>query len=185
MNHSYRVTVKVRNANLLNAIEKSGLKNRKEFCVAAGISYSFLNELINLKAKPIDINGDYKPEIINLCVFLNVMPCKLFDEDQMYMRLENNVFSFDNSLAQITQLSIDQKKLQIVVESILDGFTQNEQRVISARFGLNTNEKTLKEIGDDFGISSERVRQIEIKALRKLRHPRNSIVLKEFIEVAA
>ncbi len=181
MNNSYRVTIKVRNANLLRAIEKSCNKVGKEFCNKVGINYLQLNDLINLKRNPTDKNGDWIDTVVKLCVFLNVMPCMLFDEDQMNMNIGKNSSEFDSNLNQIKQLSIDEKSLQLTVDKIIGNLTPREEKVIIARFGLDCEEKTLQAIGDDLNVSKDRIRQIEQKALHKLRHPKNSIELKKFL----
>jgi RNA polymerase primary sigma factor len=75
---------------------------------------------------------------------------------------------------------------QILKEQVTDVlFTLNdrEARVLSLRFGLEDGrQRTLEEVGRDFGVTRERIRQIEAKALRKLRHPSRSKKLREFLE---
>ncbi|MDP2025345.1 MAG: RNA polymerase sigma factor RpoD [Pseudomonadota bacterium] len=73
--------------------------------------------------------------------------------------------------------------LQEVTKDILDGLTQREAKVLRMRFGIEMNtDHTLEEVGKQFDVTRERIRQIEAKALRKLRHPSRSDRLKSFID---
>ncbi|ARU31001.1 RNA polymerase sigma factor RpoD [Sulfuriferula sp. AH1] len=73
--------------------------------------------------------------------------------------------------------------LQDVTKEILDGLTQREAKVLRMRFGIEMNtDHTLEEVGKQFDVTRERIRQIEAKALRKLRHPSRSDRLKSFID---
>ncbi|MDD6212542.1 MAG: RNA polymerase sigma factor RpoD [Clostridiales bacterium] len=69
------------------------------------------------------------------------------------------------------------------LDEIMDSLTPREQRVIRMRFGLDDGKiATLEEIGKEFQVTRERIRQIEDKALRKLRHPSRSQKLRDFLE---
>jgi RNA polymerase primary sigma factor len=69
------------------------------------------------------------------------------------------------------------------VEGVLDSLTVRERRVLQLRFGLEDGRsRTLEEVGRDFNVTRERIRQIEAKALRKLRHPSRSRKLKDYLE---
>lgn len=69
------------------------------------------------------------------------------------------------------------------LEEVLDTLTSREEKVLRLRFGLEDGRaRTLEEVGQVFGVTRERIRQIEAKALRKLRHPSRSKKLKDFLE---
>jgi len=69
------------------------------------------------------------------------------------------------------------------VEDVLDSLSLRERRVLQLRFGLDDGRsRTLEEVGNEFGVTRERIRQIEAKALRKLRHPSRSKKLKDYLE---
>ena len=66
---------------------------------------------------------------------------------------------------------------------VLDTLTEREQKVLKLRFGLEDGRaRTLEEVGRRFEVTRERIRQIEAKALRKLRHPSRSKKLKDYLE---
>ncbi|CAI3309007.1 RNA polymerase sigma factor RpoD [Enterococcus cecorum] len=69
------------------------------------------------------------------------------------------------------------------LEDVLDTLTDREENVLRLRFGIDDGRtRTLEEVGKVFGVTRERIRQIEAKALRKLRHPSRSKQLKDFLE---
>lgn len=69
------------------------------------------------------------------------------------------------------------------LEDVLETLTDREEKVLRLRFGLDDGKpRTLEEVGQVFGVTRERIRQIEAKALRKLRHPSRSKKLKDFLE---
>lgn len=73
--------------------------------------------------------------------------------------------------------------LQEQLQSVLDTLSMRERKVIQLRFGLlNGHPRTLEEVGREFGVTRERIRQIESKTLSKLRHPSRSQRLKDFLE---
>ena len=75
------------------------------------------------------------------------------------------------------------KNLSEQLISILDTLTPREEKVIRLRYGIDDGKpRTLEEVGREFNVTRERIRQIEAKALRKLRHPSRSKKLKDFLE---
>jgi RNA polymerase primary sigma factor len=73
--------------------------------------------------------------------------------------------------------------LQDQLERVLDELTKREQRIIQLRFGLTDGHpRTLEEVGREFGVTRERIRQIESKTLAKLRHPSRAQILREYLD---
>jgi RNA polymerase primary sigma factor len=73
--------------------------------------------------------------------------------------------------------------LKLQIAAVLDSLTGRERRVLQLRFGLEDGRaRTLEEVGKEFNVTRERIRQIEAKALRKLRHPSRSRKLKDYLE---
>ncbi|HET7094192.1 MAG TPA: sigma-70 family RNA polymerase sigma factor, partial [Thermomicrobiales bacterium] len=69
------------------------------------------------------------------------------------------------------------------MDDVLGTLSDRERQVLAMRFGLEDGRsRTLEEVGREFGVTRERIRQIEAKALRKLRHPSRSKKLKDYLE---
>ena len=69
------------------------------------------------------------------------------------------------------------------LNEVLDTLTEREQKVLRLRFGMNDGRaRTLEEVGKEFDVTRERIRQIEAKALRKLRHPSRSRKLRDYLD---
>ncbi len=87
----------------------------------------------------------------------------------------------DNALAPADAATYIMLREQLI--DVLDTLTPREQKVLRLRFGLDDGRaRTLEEVGKEFDVTRERIRQIEAKALRKLRHPSRSKKLKDFLE---
>ncbi|WP_461811542.1 sigma-70 family RNA polymerase sigma factor [Faecalimonas sp.] len=87
----------------------------------------------------------------------------------------------DNSTPTVEEIVAD-KMLRGQLEAALNTLTEREQNIIRLRFGLDDGrERTLEEIGQQYNVTRERIRQIEEKALRKLRHPSRTRKIKDFL----
>ena len=76
-----------------------------------------------------------------------------------------------------------QTLLKEQLDEVLDTLTEREQKVLRLRFGMNDGRaRTLEEVGREFDVTRERIRQIEAKALRKLRHPSRSRKLRDYLD---
>jgi RNA polymerase primary sigma factor len=73
--------------------------------------------------------------------------------------------------------------LQDQLDRVLCELSEREQRIIQLRFGLaDGHPRTLEEVGREFGVTRERIRQIESKTLAKLRHPSRALLLREYLD---
>jgi RNA polymerase primary sigma factor len=89
----------------------------------------------------------------------------------------------EDTETQSTYYVIEYSGLKEVVSEILDSLTPRESKVLRMRFGIGlSNDYTLEEVGQQFDVTRERIRQIEAKALRKLKHPSRSDKLRSFID---
>ncbi|MFW5998681.1 MAG: RNA polymerase sigma factor RpoD [Halanaerobiaceae bacterium] len=88
----------------------------------------------------------------------------------------------ENEESPIPDEAITNELLREELEKVLDTLTNREKRILELRFGIDDDRpRTLEEVGKQFGVTRERIRQIEAKALRKLRHPTRSKQLKDYL----
>ncbi len=179
----YRVEVRVRNANILRLMEERGIKTVSELCRNAQTCNATFGDVINLKKAPVDRKGEWIPSVLKVCEYLFVMPTDLFSQEQM-TPLKTNKGTVDLGFEDISRmlddptqdpsLRLERQDITGAVGTILEELTERERKIINLRFGIDGKEHNLMEVADIFGVSRERVRQIEAKALRKLRHPTRS-----------
>ena len=193
----YRVQIKVRNARLLRAIEKAGHQPGQIFARELGISYTgHLLPYLTLKRTPFDENGDLRPCAEMLCVFLNRMPDELWSEEQRYPLL-TNAAEIELSAASVHELLaspsdcadplslLEKKQTAQAIDALLDRLTPREAEVLRLRHGIDGEPMNLEEMAKAKGCSRERIRQIEAKALRKLRAPARQTVLMDVVVEAS
>ncbi|PWH18064.1 MAG: RNA polymerase subunit sigma [Anaerolineae bacterium] len=88
----------------------------------------------------------------------------------------------EDEMAEQPYDAVQQLMLQEQVEQVLSTLSPREARVLRLRFGLGyPRQLTLEEVGDKFGLTRERIRQIELQALRRLRHPSRARILREYL----
>ena len=97
---------------------------------------------------------------------------------KFYMALIQTIFVHKISID-----NMDASKLRKAIAEVLSTLSPRERDILRIRFGMDDGRmRTLEEVGQLFGVTRERIRQVEAKALRKLRHPNRSKHLRELIE---
>lgn len=118
-------------------------------------------------------------EKLTSTVSLNV-PMNPDGEDSSRNRGELEDF-IDNNEPSLTEVVENDEMAALINEAMATSLTERELRVIKLRFGFNQQDpKTLEEVGKEFGLTRERIRQIEARAINKLRHGKSKVLLKEY-----
>ena len=132
--------------------------------------------------KEIGLEMDMSPQKVREIAKVSQLPISL--ESPIGEEEDSHLGDFiedRNALPPVDAASKQLLKEQI--EDVLSTLTPREQRVLQLRFGLEDGRsRTLEEVGKEFAVTRERIRQIEAKALRKLRHPSRSRKLKDYLE---
>ena len=181
----YRVEIKVRNARIYRAMKAAGYENVAQVCRAFNLSQSVVGDLLNMKTAPTLRNGEWRKEVVVLCSGLGKMPSELFSEEQM-VAWDKTTGAVDLDIEQVGNLLtgdtpdslLENKEMKVLLDGALERLTPQENSVLRRRFGMDGEEMTLKAIGIADGSTPERIRQVEAKGLRKLRHPsrRSSLI---------
>lgn len=129
-------------------------------------------------AKEMDLTPEKVREIIKIAQEPVSLETPIGEEDDSHL---GDFIEDQDALAPADAAAYELLKEQL--EEVLDTLTEREEHVLRLRFGLDDGRtRTLEEVGQVFGVTRERIRQIEAKALRKLRHPSRSKRLKDFLE---
>jgi len=188
----FRLKVSVRNNLLLSAIEAQGYTSVAEFERACEIGIGRINNLVAMRDAPILQSGEFSQNAKLVMEVLGAAPTDLWTEQQLTIKLKTNSGERDID-ADIVQHLLEQKdrtdylpspedsllaaETSAIVNEVLGTLKPREKDVLQQRF---VNDSTLQEVGNHHGLSKERIRAIESKALRKLRDVKRAPILKEF-----
>lgn len=186
----YRIKVSIRNNLILKAIEDFGYTSIAKFCEEHKLNTASVRLLVQFRRKPIDHTGEFCKVAKDLMEVLGAAPTDLWTAEQLELCLPKNtveknigqraldkLLGMDNGeliAIETPEEKLSKRERKLILIGVLESLTDREQYVIANRFGLGCEEKTVEEIGTELDVHKTRVRQIEAKALRKLRHPSRS-----------
>ena len=187
----FRLKVSVRNNLLLSAIEEQNYKSVAEFERACGLGMGRINNLVAMREAPISTSGEFSKNAKLVMEVLGAAPTDLWTEQQLTIKLKTN--SGERAIdANLVQHLLEQKdrtdylpspedsllsaETSAIVNEVLGTLKPREKDILVERFEKGL---TLEEVGNHHGLSKERIRGIESKALRKLRDKKRAPILKE------
>jgi RNA polymerase sigma factor (sigma-70 family) len=192
----YLVKISIRNNLIIKAIHRAGYRNVSQFCEQNGMGKTQLTSLISLKTPPLTQDGEFRDSAKALMEHLCALPTDLWTTEQLTMELRRNTSTKEVDLnAMVAALGmnteealhlidgsspdkeLEGKETTEVVNEMLETLTPREARVLRMRFGIGCNEHTLEEAGQVLDVTKERIRQIEVKAMRKMKHPSRMVEL--------
>jgi RNA polymerase sigma factor (sigma-70 family) len=175
----YILQVKIKNGPLLRALRMRGFQNARQFCLKTGMPQTEVGKYLSLTRAPINRRGEWNKSALKLAQHLRLPPDSLFPEQHLERALAKASGEIEVSSEEVSLLienesetsSEERERLYLALEAALRTLTPREERVIRLRFGLGCKPHSLDEVGERQDVSRERVRQIEGKAIRKLRFP--------------
>lgn len=195
----FNLKVTVRNNLVLTAITNSGYTNLSKFAKDNALSLGLLYDTINLKRPPMLQTGEFSPFAMELMEVLGACPTDLWTAEQLTMKLKKNISyrelgkeelqrclqSSARSLIGLdyAEQEAEENQATKIMVGMVDSLTPREAKVLKMHFGLDgEDEHTLEQIGEKMGVTRERIRGIEAKALSKMRHPSRTDIYKSLIE---
>jgi RNA polymerase sigma factor (sigma-70 family) len=185
--NEYRVKVSIRNNLILKAIEDQGFECQSDFAKSIGMMPQTLSNLIAFRKSPINSNGTFCVEAMQVMEGLGACPTDLWTEEQLTLSLKRNSREVSIGAKQLNEIQnrmsgnfiehdptekTNNSLVSNKVREILEGLTPREKKVLILRFGIDGGkEHTCEEIAEMFDLTRERIRQIEVKALRKMKNP--------------
>ena len=190
-----KAEIRFKNATFMNALEKSKYKSIAELSRVSGIAVGTLYYIASLNHTNISIENQTKlAEILNCDVYdLFEKYEEVIKQSKDYPKKLTKDIPIDTMLSlsskNMLQLKSDfdtndidnKESLKIDTSYVLNTLKDREKDVIKLYFGIGVDPMSLTEIGEEFGLTRERVRQIKEKAVRRLRHWSRSDILSNYV----
>lgn len=177
----YRIKISIRNDRLLSAIEEAGYKSARQFALENAMEPDKVCRIIRGAEKPIDKHGNVTKNCSEILSLLNKTLKECFTERQLEgfksttfeTKIEEKDLKKLINPIKSHEVKVIEKDVQLGLNEIFSKYlTPREEKILRMRFGIGLNtDHTYEEIGLEFSLARERIRQIEKRALGKLKHP--------------
>jgi len=172
----YYATLRIQHGRLKAAMQELGIETAAALSRRSGVTQGDIGKLLNFRESPRAKNGEWRTVTLAICKALGSEPSELFPDHLDHEIPTNRIASFVEhaQLAGGAALQLgpgeecQQAEMEQTLDEVLGTLTDRERSVLKTRFW---DGKTLEETGIEHNIGGQRARQIEAKALRKLRHP--------------
>ena len=195
MTKDYLVEIKVKNNLLYKKIKDAGYVNMADFAKKNSLCYQTLIKYLNFSRAPIDEKtGNWNKTFLSISDALRCMPEDICPPQHFNRALKKNkakleagaeeIAGYITGNADTANLALNhiiQRENDDLIQEAIAKLTDREQDVIRRRYGFYGDPQTYDEIGKSYGITKERIRQIEAKALREMRGPS---ITKEISKIA-
>lgn len=182
MTKDYRIEIRVRNAVMLAAMEECGYATAAELARVATVHQSSVGKYLALSCAPIRESGEWRDDVQKIATALRREPVDLFPAQHLRAALAKSKATFDVSAKDMPALIesmtpvplgpealVEQREAAAILHRAIAGLKPRYAHVIRRRYGIDADAMTLNEIGSEMGLTTERVRQIELTSLRKIR----------------
>jgi RNA polymerase sigma factor (sigma-70 family) len=187
----YALQIKIKNNYLLQMMKRRDITTVAELSRQSGVGQSALCSLLGLKLPAYGLSGKLLPCVIKLCEFFDCLPEDLFPEQHLQESLPINKVLIEANAEDLIPLSMrlasqdpldllmqeeEEERTTSRVAEVVAGLSLRDRVIIKHRDGLGGgNSATLKEVGERLAMSATNVKQLELRGLRKLRHPSRAL----------
>ena len=191
--NNIRLEMKIKNNNLYELIYDKFYGGATEFSRVSGVSLPSIINLLNLKMAIRNKNGEFKKSVLDICDYFKTIPEVIFPDDMYSIEKTSHVeilsldqLPYSEKLAlehlDNTDEKILQNDLKKDIEFILGTIPEREADIIKRRNGIDCEPETLQSIANSYGLSRHRIRHLEMKAIRRLRHPKRKNKIKGYMD---
>jgi len=196
----YRLEITVKNNAVLKRMEELGYYSIPEFCRKKQLSYHAVVQIVAFKVPFYGKRGRINGTITKLADALQVLPDYIYPPERREAPLQRNKYIVETNKADLMGIStslrmdalpVDDRKMlndfgSTLHRIMIEGLSPREHKILDMRFGLTSGTpETIYQVGKALNVSSERIKQVEAKALQKLKHPAESKELREYRELLA
>lgn len=165
----YRLELAVKNNLLFMLMQERGIKTAAELSRACNVSQRSIGQMLNLKKSAYNSRLELRADVARVLDFLGALPDEAFPHEVLFDPMAENKFSATMDREELARLSTGGSLDWLEAKEITDKATRDLPERMRGVLMQRINGETLEEIGEELGISRERVRQIELKALRLCR----------------